>query len=273
VFISGIEGFTTIIRNTSTFNSKNFSLLEVKLCCVIAPECDLNLQSSFINQLKSAFVFRWTDTSVVTFRLERRNKTYCKYDSCKINSSLLLKVIDIFNCHKRKPLIFNSLIIFYSLDDRITIENDSIIIFNRSVFWICDLNISPTECVNLTFIQLCIISLSAIIKECAYNLSPFIVHKLNIKYGALSFSVFPRSLCMFLCHTRLDLPIKVECVKSLNWSIMNLVNITNNFVDWLADLRIGDNGARFTFFLNNILGVWLRNNGWLDNNNRFTLNL
>jgi len=39
VFITSIEWFATVIRNTSSFNCEYFSLTKIKLCGILSPKC------------------------------------------------------------------------------------------------------------------------------------------------------------------------------------------------------------------------------------------
>jgi len=161
------------------------------------------------------------------------------------------------------------MIIFRFFNYRWSIKNYCIIIFNRGVFWISNLDITSCKCIYLTLVKNVVILLSTIIKECTNNLGSLVVHKFNIKNRALCFCIFPRSLRVFLGYSCFDLPIEIESVQGLNGSVINFVNVSNNLRNLLSYLRVA--GRYLSFLCNNWFLDYnnrLSNNWFLDNNNR-----
>ena len=104
MFISGIKGFATVRRNLSTSNRDDTTYIILMTCCVIAPECDLNLQSGLICELNSPPVLRWSNVPIEAFRLEGADLADEGDNSDHVHRLLLLDLVDVFDSHEAEAL-------------------------------------------------------------------------------------------------------------------------------------------------------------------------
>ena len=74
------------------------------------------------------------------------------YDTNYIYRSLLLKFVNLFDRYERVTFLSDTFCVFYFLDDRVSIEHQTVVILDAGVLFVCNFDISTWEQVYLSFL-------------------------------------------------------------------------------------------------------------------------
>jgi hypothetical protein len=136
---------------------------------------------------------------------------------------MLLVLLNIFDSDKVEGPGVNNAIICDLQDLCWSLKDEAEIILNRGVSLIRELNLPSRKEVDIPILDDLVIFISVILEKGCLDLSPVLVHELNVQELTFRFRIFPMPHFMFLGNPSFDPPIIGECAESFNGCVSDLL--------------------------------------------------